>query len=292
LTLPAGSGKRTGDLDVMVNNRSIRALVLINPIGFFYSGGKPEGIQDEALEEFERFANQQLNTGRLPVKVVFLPMRPDQLEAALNQGLRDVIAQGIVITPQREQRVRPNRIVRLRKKAQDDGLDPNKWFGNVELEVAQNIGEETVTYGGNIYKYYVAYKLTVEQKQRKQAMLASNKLAARATAKFESLESGYAVVEMAVSIIRSVVLRMGVVSTELRGHHCHRKGLAQVRRVGKPPVNANFALQNPRARAPTATPTRTAWRGGLNFCAWRLAPRARAVVGHRQHEQDHEEEES
>jgi membrane-bound lytic murein transglycosylase MltF len=34
----------------------------------------------------------------------------------------------------------PNRIVRLRNKAKDDGLDPNKWFGNVELEVAKDVG--------------------------------------------------------------------------------------------------------------------------------------------------------
>jgi membrane-bound lytic murein transglycosylase MltF len=450
LTLPTGFGKRTGDLDEMVKQRSIRALVIVNPIGFFYAQGKPEGIQYEALQEFEKFANQKLNTGKLPVKVVFLPMRPDQLEAALSQGLGDVIAQGIVITPERERRVAfsspiendvtqvvvtgsslanvssfdglagkpiyvnplttyydnlnsvseaqqkagkapldiraadknlfdddliemvnaglipatvtnkgraelwaqvlpnvkshpelmvakqaqtawvmrknnpqfqqlvdefvqshavgtsfgntllhrylqntkwirnststeemqkfnayegffkkyaaennfdylmvaaqayqeslldqdkksrvgavgimqvipklaaadpidipsvsnadgniqagckmlrnitdtyfndpginplnktlftfasynagPNKIVRLRKKAQDDGLDPNKWFGNVELEVAKDVGEETVTYVGNIYKYYVAYKLTVEQKQQKQATLAS-----------------------------------------------------------------------------------------------------------------------
>lgn len=58
----------------------------------------------------------------------------------------------------------PNRIVRLRKKAQEDVLDPNKWFGNVELEVAKDVGQETVTYVGNIYKYYVAYKLTAEEK--------------------------------------------------------------------------------------------------------------------------------
>jgi membrane-bound lytic murein transglycosylase MltF len=61
----------------------------------------------------------------------------------------------------------PNRIARLRKKAQEDGLDANKWFGNVELEVAKDIGQETVTYVGNIYKYYVAYKLTLEEKQLK-----------------------------------------------------------------------------------------------------------------------------
>ncbi len=59
----------------------------------------------------------------------------------------------------------PNRIVRLRKEAQAQGLDPNKWFGNVELAVAKDIGQETVQYVSNIYKYYVAYKMALEQKQ-------------------------------------------------------------------------------------------------------------------------------
>jgi membrane-bound lytic murein transglycosylase MltF len=58
----------------------------------------------------------------------------------------------------------PNRIARLRKQAAQQGLDPNKWFGNVELMVAKDIGQETVTYVGNIYKYYVAYKLAAQQK--------------------------------------------------------------------------------------------------------------------------------
>jgi membrane-bound lytic murein transglycosylase MltF len=57
----------------------------------------------------------------------------------------------------------PNRIAHLRKKAAAEGLDPNKWFGNVELAVAKEIGQETVQYVSNIYKYYVAYKLTLEE---------------------------------------------------------------------------------------------------------------------------------
>jgi membrane-bound lytic murein transglycosylase MltF len=105
LVLPASFGKRTGDVDEMVKNRSIRALVIINPIGFFYTEGHPHGIQYEALQEFERFANKQLKTGKLPLKVLFIPMRPDELEAALTQGIGDIIAQGITITPEREQRV-------------------------------------------------------------------------------------------------------------------------------------------------------------------------------------------
>ena len=37
LVLPTSFGRRTGDLDEMVKDRRIRALVVINPIGFFYS---------------------------------------------------------------------------------------------------------------------------------------------------------------------------------------------------------------------------------------------------------------
>jgi membrane-bound lytic murein transglycosylase MltF len=57
----------------------------------------------------------------------------------------------------------PNRIVRLRREAKEEGLDPDKWFGNVELVVAKDIGQETVQYVSNIYKYYVAYKMVREE---------------------------------------------------------------------------------------------------------------------------------
>ena len=59
----------------------------------------------------------------------------------------------------------PNRIAELRKRAPAQGLDPNKWFENVELLVARDVGPVTVQYVSNIYKYYVAYKLVVEQGQ-------------------------------------------------------------------------------------------------------------------------------
>lgn len=64
----------------------------------------------------------------------------------------------------------PARIQRLRSKAQEAGYDPNKWFGNVEVLVAKEVGRETTQYVANIYKYYLAYKLadavrTLEQKK-------------------------------------------------------------------------------------------------------------------------------
>ena len=53
----------------------------------------------------------------------------------------------------------PARVAKLRREARESGLDPNLWFGNVEIIAARRIGRETVTYVANIYKYYVGYKL-------------------------------------------------------------------------------------------------------------------------------------
>jgi len=58
----------------------------------------------------------------------------------------------------------PTRVQKLRKEAQQRGLDPNVWFNNVEIIAARRIGEETVTYVANIYKYYIAFKLVEEQR--------------------------------------------------------------------------------------------------------------------------------
>ena len=56
------------------------------------------------------------------------------------------------------------RISSLRKEAAKRGLDPNVWFHNVEYVAAQKVGAETVTYVGNIYKYYIAYQLVLESR--------------------------------------------------------------------------------------------------------------------------------
>ncbi|WP_043309727.1 lytic transglycosylase F [Pseudomonas sp. ML96] len=53
----------------------------------------------------------------------------------------------------------PGNLRKFRRLAEKSGLDPNVWFGNVEHSAARVVGRETVDYVGNIYKYYVAYKL-------------------------------------------------------------------------------------------------------------------------------------
>ena len=59
----------------------------------------------------------------------------------------------------------PGNISKMRKLAAQRGLDPDKWFNNVEMVTAEKIGLEPVTYVRNIYKYYVSYRLTVEARE-------------------------------------------------------------------------------------------------------------------------------
>ncbi len=61
----------------------------------------------------------------------------------------------------------PARVRGLRRKAEAAGLDPDKWFNNVELIAAKEIGRETVQYVSNIYKYYLAYRLIADKQQEK-----------------------------------------------------------------------------------------------------------------------------
>jgi len=56
----------------------------------------------------------------------------------------------------------PGRIAGLRRRAEKEGLDPNRWFGHVERIAAQRISRETVHYVRNVYKYYIGYALRLE----------------------------------------------------------------------------------------------------------------------------------
>ena len=61
----------------------------------------------------------------------------------------------------------PGNLRKFRRLAEKSGLDKNVWFGNVEHAAARIVGRETVDYVGNIYKYYVAYKLARDKQMAK-----------------------------------------------------------------------------------------------------------------------------
>lgn len=68
----------------------------------------------------------------------------------------------------------PRKIRRARSVAKKMGLDPNIWFGNVEVAAARTISREPVRYVANIYRYFVAYRLlNIQEEQRLEA---TNKL--------------------------------------------------------------------------------------------------------------------
>ena len=60
----------------------------------------------------------------------------------------------------------PTKIAKLRGKGARMGVDPNKWFFNVENVAARFIGRETVDYVASINKYYVAYRLAEDLKDQ------------------------------------------------------------------------------------------------------------------------------
>ena len=96
----------------------------------------------------------------------------DKLDSNIHAGIKynrwviDNFYQDAAITPVNRQlfafasyNAGTGKVASLRREAKASGLDPNKWFNNVELIAAKRIGRETVTYVGNIYKYYLAYQM-------------------------------------------------------------------------------------------------------------------------------------
>lgn len=56
----------------------------------------------------------------------------------------------------------PTKVKKMRARAAKMNLDPNRWFQNTEYAALKLVGQETVTYVSNIYKYYIAYALSRE----------------------------------------------------------------------------------------------------------------------------------
>lgn len=163
----------------MAGRRYIRALVTYNKSYYFYDGAQPRGISYETLKEFENFLNQKLGTGNRQVNVIFIPVQRGDLIQGLLDGRGDIAASNIAITAEGSALADYSDPIRENVSnivvtgpgspalTAEEGLDPNKWFNNVEVVVDREVGHETVTYVSNIYKYYVAFKLVTEREQQR-----------------------------------------------------------------------------------------------------------------------------
>jgi len=102
----------TGDFNEMVKRRLIRVAVTFNRTHYFIDRGQERGLTYEWMKIFEDDLNKDLNTGKLKVHVVMLPMSRDQMYPALTSGKVDMVAAMIAVTPEREKLVafsRPTR---------------------------------------------------------------------------------------------------------------------------------------------------------------------------------------
>ena len=61
----------------------------------------------------------------------------------------------------------PGAMQEIRRKARrTPGIDPDRWFGEVEVVARRHLGEETVRYVAGIHRYYVMYRLLPEARSR------------------------------------------------------------------------------------------------------------------------------
>lgn len=65
----------------------------------------------------------------------------------------------------------PGNIRRMQRLASARGLDPHRWFDNVERVTSERIGRQPVDYVANISKYYLAYKRIEVQQDKRDAAL-------------------------------------------------------------------------------------------------------------------------
>ena len=64
----------------------------------------------------------------------------------------------------------PAKVRQMREMAARMGLDPNRWFGHVEVAAGRLVGSETVKYVADIKKYLIAYHLLREHEQARRSL--------------------------------------------------------------------------------------------------------------------------
>ena len=118
-----------GDLDGMVERRTVRVLTAYSRTLYFVDAGTPRGTAYDQGKLLEEHLNKTLGSARLSIRVQFIPLSRDELLPALLEGKGDIVMGNLTITPER--------------KAIVDFTDP--WIGDVEEIVVARPGGPDVT---------------------------------------------------------------------------------------------------------------------------------------------------
>lgn len=103
--MPETPSSYTGDLDEMLDLNRIRVLVAYSKTFYFLDGAEQRGLTYETFSEFEQLLNQKLQRKTIDMKLVFLPLKRDELIPALLDGYGDIVAANLTITPERQELV-------------------------------------------------------------------------------------------------------------------------------------------------------------------------------------------
>ena len=97
----------TGDLDGMIERRSVRALVPPSRMEYWIDRGRESGAEHELLTKFEEELNRQYKTKgkHLRIRVHVIPTARDRLLPALLEGRGDIAAGILTVTPERLEKV-------------------------------------------------------------------------------------------------------------------------------------------------------------------------------------------
>jgi membrane-bound lytic murein transglycosylase MltF len=101
----------TGDLDGMIERRTIRVLTVYSKTFYFVNKGIQRGATHDIFRQFEDDLNkrlakeQKLKHKHLKVQVVFIPVARDELLPALAAGKGDIAASNLTVTAKREKLV-------------------------------------------------------------------------------------------------------------------------------------------------------------------------------------------
>ncbi len=91
-----------GDFDGMIQRRVLRILVPYSKTLFFIDRGRQLGVVAEFGQAFETWLNKHHARGHLRLHVAFIPVPREDLINALRDGVGDIVAANLTITPERQ----------------------------------------------------------------------------------------------------------------------------------------------------------------------------------------------
>ncbi len=98
-------GRYQEDLDQLRKRGVIRALVTYSQTDFFLDDGYIRGLQADALRAYQEQLNKGVSKAEQRITVKYIPVPFNRLIPALNEGVGDIAAALLTLTPERQQQV-------------------------------------------------------------------------------------------------------------------------------------------------------------------------------------------